>query len=286
MNHALIRFTTAVAACCGLVAGSMALPAVAATRQPVAGGERRLRPRTGASHRRTAATLVCPWLNGYLLGLTAASHGIGALSGSAMAATGRGPCHVGGRAAGRGRVRRRRGLRWVGRTARAGQTVLLVGAAVAVTVLGLAGTATADPAPVPAPAPLTAPALCRTIVFPDTCRVSTAPGSPRTPRYRPPSGPVPGQDDSGGSDPGFFDIPGQIEKAIDGWFGKLVKLALDPVLHLVGVTLLSTPNLTDGRDRAGLGRRPDHREHALRPVRAGRRGDCDGSRDGADPVRA
>ena len=49
------------------------------------------------------------------------------------------------------------------------------------------------------------------------------------------------------SNPGWLDIPGQVEKAIDEWFGKLVKLALDPVLHLLGVTLLSSPDLTDGR---------------------------------------
>lgn len=44
-------------------------------------------------------------------------------------------------------------------------------------------------------------------------------------------------------DPGFFDIPGQIRKAIDDWFRGLVKDALRPVMDLLGKTLLSTPQL-------------------------------------------
>ncbi|WP_194924171.1 conjugal transfer protein TrbL family protein [Catenulispora pinisilvae] len=62
-----------------------------------------------------------------------------------------------------------------------------------------------------------------------------------------PGGPIPGQDEPDKQDPGLFDIPGQIEKAIDTWFGHLVKQALEPVLKLLGTTLLASPNLTDGR---------------------------------------
>jgi hypothetical protein len=123
--------------------------------------------------------------------------------------------------------------------------VALAGAVVLM-MLGLAGPAVADPAPAPAPPGLTAP------VNP------TPPPSPPLPGiYGPgfspdsgvsaPSGPVPGDKAPSSSDPGWLDIPGQIEKAIDEWFGKLVKLALDPVLHLLGATLLSSPNLADGR---------------------------------------
>jgi hypothetical protein len=45
------------------------------------------------------------------------------------------------------------------------------------------------------------------------------------------------------SHPGFFDIPGQIEAAINEWFAGLVKDALDPAMVLVGRTLLSTPQI-------------------------------------------
>jgi hypothetical protein len=49
-------------------------------------------------------------------------------------------------------------------------------------------------------------------------------------------------------DPGFFDVPGKIRKAINDWFRGLVEDALNPALRLVGETLLSTPQIT-GQDR-------------------------------------
>ena len=51
---------------------------------------------------------------------------------------------------------------------------------------------------------------------------------------------------SGGtqSSPGLFDITGHIEAAIDSWFRDLVTAALDPILTLLGHTLLATPNVT------------------------------------------
>jgi hypothetical protein len=45
--------------------------------------------------------------------------------------------------------------------------------------------------------------------------------------------------------PGFFDIPGQIEAALDGWFRSVVTDALNPVLEVMGHTLLATPDVTD-----------------------------------------
>jgi hypothetical protein len=44
--------------------------------------------------------------------------------------------------------------------------------------------------------------------------------------------------------PGLFDITGHIEAAIDSWFQDLVTAALDPVLTLLGQTLLATPDVT------------------------------------------
>jgi hypothetical protein len=45
------------------------------------------------------------------------------------------------------------------------------------------------------------------------------------------------------SHPGFFDIGGKIEQAINDWFADLVKDALNPAMLLVGRTLLSTPQI-------------------------------------------
>ena len=63
-----------------------------------------------------------------------------------------------------------------------------------------------------------------------------------------PSAPAPGSGGtvSGGTQPspGLFDITGHIEAAIDSWFRTLVADALDPVLTLLGHTLLATPNVT------------------------------------------
>ena len=63
-----------------------------------------------------------------------------------------------------------------------------------------------------------------------------------------PSAPAPGSGGtvSGGTQPspGLFDITGHIEAAIDDWFRTLVTDALDPVLTLLGHTLLATPNVT------------------------------------------
>ena len=73
--------------------------------------------------------------------------------------------------------------------------------------------------------------------------IQVGPGSTTTPTT-----PAPGSGGSvsGGSQPspGLFDITGHIEAAIDGWFRDLVTAALDPILTLLGHTLLATPNVT------------------------------------------
>ena len=43
--------------------------------------------------------------------------------------------------------------------------------------------------------------------------------------------------------PGFFDVGGKIEQAINDWFAGLVRDALNPAMLLVGRTLLSTPHV-------------------------------------------
>lgn len=73
--------------------------------------------------------------------------------------------------------------------------------------------------------------------------IQVGPGGTNTP-----STPAPGSGGSvsGGSapSPGLFDITGHIEAAIDSWFRDLVTSALDPVLTLLGHTLLATPDVT------------------------------------------
>ncbi len=83
--------------------------------------------------------------------------------------------------------------------------------------------------------------------------VQVGPGGTTTP-----STPAPGSGGtvSGGTQPspGLFDITGHIEAAIDDWFRSLVTDALDPVLTLLGHTLLATPNVTAQSRVGGLWR--------------------------------
>ncbi|HEX5494647.1 MAG TPA: hypothetical protein VFX70_08765 [Mycobacteriales bacterium] len=51
---------------------------------------------------------------------------------------------------------------------------------------------------------------------------------------------LPGKQDR----PGFFDLGGKIREAIDEWFRNLVVSALNPILRLLGRTVLSTPDVT------------------------------------------
>ena len=46
---------------------------------------------------------------------------------------------------------------------------------------------------------------------------------------------------------GFFDVTCHVTSAIDGWFRDLVTSALNPVLALLGRTVLSTPDVTGGK---------------------------------------
>ncbi len=75
--------------------------------------------------------------------------------------------------------------------------------------------------------------------------IGLGPGSPALPTPTPGGGPAVGSDTSGAT--GLFDIAGHIRDAINGWFRDLVASALDPVLTLLGSTVLSTPEVTGGR---------------------------------------
>ena len=132
----------------------------------------------------------------------------------------------------------------------------------AVLLLGAFGGQRAEARTAPsgrAPAVLTAASTPTTTPAPAPATGSSG-GSPGEPGQGPPgiqvgpggttapSAPVPGSGGnvSGGSapSPGLFDITGHIEAAIDSWFRDLVTAALDPVLTLLGHTLLATPDLT------------------------------------------
>lgn len=56
--------------------------------------------------------------------------------------------------------------------------------------------------------------------------------------------PTTGPSTGGGEDsPGFFDIGGRVRKAINDWFRDLVTSAVEPVLNLLGQTVLATPDV-------------------------------------------
>jgi len=108
-------------------------------------------------------------------------------------------------------------------------TLLLLGVALscgAAVTVGAAA-AWADPTPAPAPAPGVPPSPDKT---------------PAPPKSTP--SPIPPPTDSN-NDPGMFDIPDQIRKAINDFIAWIAKTGLKPVLDALSHTVLSTPHLTD-----------------------------------------
>jgi hypothetical protein len=120
---------------------------------------------------------------------------------------------------------------------------LIVAALAACVLLLFAGSALADP---PAPTPTTTvPTATQT--QPD---VSAPPGpgiqvGPPLPADQGQSAGTPGgQVDVGKeSKPAWWDIPGRVRYGIDSWFRGLVTDALNPMLDLVGKTVLATPQV-------------------------------------------
>lgn len=116
-----------------------------------------------------------------------------------------------------------------------------------------AGTVSAQPSPEPVPAPggpsptpAPVPETPSPIPPPPPDGPTPpAPSSPPTPAPSPgPSPPAAPPPDSGDDDPGMFDIPGQIRKAINEFLLWLAKTGLTPVMDTLGRTALSTPDLT------------------------------------------
>ncbi|MBH0777679.1 hypothetical protein [Nocardia bovistercoris] len=138
------------------------------------------------------------------------------------------------------------------KTARMSRAVLV---ALAVALIVVTGTvsATAQPATPPAPVPPTATTPAPTTPTPAPSSTvppsrwvtppSTTPPAP-TPGGSGPGSTVPAPADSSGPgapECGVSDISGCVAKAIDGFFQRLVETSLNPLLDLLGHTLLTTP---------------------------------------------
>ncbi|GAB3521017.1 hypothetical protein GCM10027575_49580 [Phytohabitans suffuscus] len=130
-------------------------------------------------------------------------------------------------------------------------TVLAAGSAMAGAGVSVAA---ADPTPAPgmpdadvrpSPDPTTPASTPSPIEPPPT---TTPTPAPSTPTPDPSQGPTPPgwnpPTEDGTDDPGLFDIPGQIRKAINDFFAWVVEGALNPVLSALGEAVLTTPDLT------------------------------------------
>ncbi|MHB1927824.1 MAG: hypothetical protein ACYCUG_00035 [Acidimicrobiales bacterium] len=142
-------------------------------------------------------------------------------------------------------LRRRLPARRVGVAA----LVVVAGLALGAVIATPAAAAATTPSPQPA-ASVPAPAASTTTAPP-----STAPGIGLGPSFgptvTPPGAGVStggGTSSSSGGGCGFFAVSCHITAAIDGWFRGLVTSALNPVLSLLGRTVLATPEVT------GIGR--------------------------------
>jgi hypothetical protein len=76
-------------------------------------------------------------------------------------------------------------------------------------------------------------------------RVAADPGGAACPPAEPHT--PAGASGSGAAGPaaGVFDVPGQIRQAVTGWLTQVAASALDPVLGMLGCTVLATPKVTD-----------------------------------------
>ena len=121
--------------------------------------------------------------------------------------------------------------------------------AAAALLLSLAAPAAGQGSQPKTPTASTASAPAASPPLPDSALESTAPegGIEVGPALPQPPAPSKGGSVSAGkaSHPGFFDITGKIEAAINEWFAGLVTSALNPAMELVGRALLSTPQIVD-----------------------------------------
>ncbi|MFI6161646.1 hypothetical protein ACIA59_17070 [Micromonospora haikouensis] len=111
--------------------------------------------------------------------------------------------------------------------------------------LAWAGPAHAEPSPAPGP-PSTAPGTPPTPGVPDpgVRPPDVEPSPPATPAPTPGPAPSPGQP-SVSDDPAWYDIGGQIRKAVVDLVVWAAEQALQPVMEALGASWLSTPDLTN-----------------------------------------
>ena len=93
----------------------------------------------------------------------------------------------------------------------------------------------------PAAVLASAPLAINTAAPSPTSSIQVGPSASPTPSTSPPGAPSPS---SGSTFVAPWDIPGLIGQAIDGWFTGLVVAALNPVLGLLGNTILATPDVS------------------------------------------
>lgn len=124
----------------------------------------------------------------------------------------------------------------------------------------LLGADTANAAPTltgPSPAPSASPSLApsRVLSVPGPAGTPTSPLSepatppgivlvPTSPAGTQPPAPSGGTISTGSGGCGLFDVSCHVTSAINGWFKGLVTSALNPVLSLLGHTVLATPDVT------------------------------------------
>lgn len=125
-------------------------------------------------------------------------------------------------------------------------TVMTGGVAVLVLVLAVPANAAPHTPHAPSASPTSSPVLSvpgptpsAPATPPGIVLVPTPPVSGTTPSSTP-GAPVSG----GGGGCGLFDVSCHVTSAINGWFKGLVTSALNPVLSLLGHTVLATPNVT------------------------------------------
>jgi len=118
----------------------------------------------------------------------------------------------------------------------------LHGGAVAVIGLLLAAALAAFAHPsMPATVLVSAPLAINTAAPSPTSSIQVGPSASPAPTLSAPSGSSPS---NGSTFVAPWDIPGLIGQAIDSWFSGLVVAALNPVLDLLGTTILATPDVS------------------------------------------
>jgi hypothetical protein len=129
-------------------------------------------------------------------------------------------------------------------SARAATRVLAVLLAALAALMVTVPSAAAPPTPTPSANSASSSPTPGTTSTSSGVGVGLGPGAPSPSGSTPSSGASTGSGSSGDSSPGVFDIPGQIQKALDDWFASLVTDALNPMLNLLGSTVLGTPDVT------------------------------------------